>query len=670
MIEDPAPVAAFRKRLAQILLWVAFGILGFFTLVLVLGFSPQTKTATTLWSAIAAGFALAGLLLREHRLNPVLVLGTAIAGMNGALVVHENVNAAGILGTILITNLWIAVLLPTPWTLVSTGYAVTALLLFGAHFPIAIDDMNAHGSYSMILLAAYVCIPIGISLAIDTALAQVNTTVRRTTQALREREDELARRLANKATELEASRAQLTHVQRLKTVGTMASGLAHELNNILTPIRGLAELLTDGVPTEQGQRYGQRILESSIAAASITGALLTYTRQGTFQPVRSNVRLLLEAQLLPVLGRSLPSGIQIRTDLRCDASIDVDRLLFQQAITNLVFNAVDAMPNGGNITVTLATSTLPCDSAELAEELAQRSNNSSGAGSSSLMDVLTTPQPRKPSLTPIPMLQASSSGDGAMPTPNPNLTGSHRAVPQPPRTAIIAVRDEGTGIPPDVLAQIFDPFFTTKTVGAGTGLGLAMVLGAVERHGGSVIVDSVVGSGTTFTLVLPIAEEDENADASWPLKRNRGKGPVVVVITDDADLSDEAEELLEQSDCVVMVTADPRAGRLLFAEVGDKLALLVLDLDIGEQHAGRDLLLAIRELFPELPVVLLSSSPIDSSTQKLVGAGPGRALRKPFDGQLFASLVTDLLHPTKTFASAPTPLPIHPSESGPMPRAR
>ncbi|MCA9701046.1 MAG: response regulator, partial [Myxococcales bacterium] len=402
--------------------------------------------------------------------------------------------------------------------------------------------------------------------------------------------------------------------QKLKTVGTMASGLAHELNNILTPIRGHAELIAEGVSNpEQTRRYGQRILDSAAAAASITGALLTYTRQGTFQPVRSNLRQLLQGQILPVLSKSLPGNVRLKVDLARSVSVDVDRVLFQQAIANLVFNAVDAMPQGGEIVIALST------------------------GSRS------------------PTEEDEDEDDGTQ------------------RSAVITVTDTGTGIDDEHIEQIFDPFFTTKAVGSGSGLGLAMVMGTVTRHHGRVLVESVLGKGTTFTILLPLAASDDKKDGAhkpWPVLGGDSKGPVVVVLTDDQDALDEFEELLEATECAPICTSDVKGATPLLTEMGDKVDLLILDLEIENADTTR-LFKSVRELFPEMPVILLSDQPTDPTVQRMIGAGPTRSVRKPMDGRLFSAMLTDLLHPGEGYVRDFTPVPINPGAdvSGPHSRA-
>jgi signal transduction histidine kinase/CheY-like chemotaxis protein len=518
------------------------------------------------------------------------------------------VYGGSLLAGVLVALTWTGLMLPVRYNLLIAAYVPIAVHLGGAEWVFGVEDMTRPGQLSVALLFVYVAIPVGFGAAVQIMIRNSVRRLESQVRAFESRQGQLVESLRRNADELEASREQLFQAQKLKTVGTMASGLAHELNNILTPVRGLAELLVGGVGQEQAQRYGQRILDSALSASQITGALLTYTRQGTFQPVRSNVRQLLQGQILPVLSKSLPRGVWMRVDLARNVSVDVDRVLFQQCVTNLVFNAVDAMPDGGEIRIALSTSSQPC---------------------------------------------------GDDPDPKDGI----------PRSVEITVTDQGSGIEASHLDQIFDPFFTTKGVGAGTGLGLAMVQGTVERHGGRVEVDTEVGRGSKFTIRLPISDPDAMTETPWPVLAGEPKGPVVVVVTEDDDSLDEFEELLETTECSPLCTNDAKAARSLLTDMGDKISLLILDLDLKAVDANA-LFRSVREMLPELSVILISEEPMGPVIQRMIGAGPTRSVRKPVDPGLFATVLTDLLHPETTYARDFTPIPLSPGQSASRLRRR
>ena len=602
--EELVTAGTYLQRVA-IVLFVLGGIVttGFLVIDVIQPGLAAVPDASRAAIAAAAVICWAGAAL--HRRTGYLAAwssAAAIAGVHALTPIVPSSYGGAVMAPVLILLTWAGLMIRPRYNALIGLYVVVAFHLAGAQWVIGVQDMNERGQLSAALMVAYTIIPIGFGAAIQLMIRSSIRRLERRIRGFETRQSELTASLRRKADELEASRAQLLQAQKLQTVGTMASGLAHELNNILTPVRGLAELLVGGVSSDQSARYGQRILDSAVSAAQITGALLTYTRQGTFQPVRSNARQLLQGQILPVLSKSLPRGVWLRVDLARNVSIDVDRVLFQQCITNLVFNAVDAMPGGGEIQIALATSSKSCEDE-------------------------TDPK------------------DGT------------------PRSVEITVSDQGVGIPDEHITRIFDPFFTTKGVGAGTGLGLAMVQGTVERHGGSVEVESKPNQGTTFTLRFPLTDVDSSANANSPLLKGEPKGPLVIVVTEDDDALDEFEELLVTTECSPLCTTDAKAARNLLTEVGDRVSLLILDLDI-EAVDAKIMFRSVREMLPELPVVLTSEEAIGPVIQRMIGAGPTRSVRKPVDPQLFATLLTDLLHPETTYARDFTPVPVATKSAG------
>jgi signal transduction histidine kinase len=596
--------------------------------------------AWLIWLVVAAVMSWLAFVLRERGGQQVWTALITIAALN-TLLCSSEMSSSVVLAGVLVILMWSGMLLRPRHNLLLAAYGVLTMWLLGGQFVLtpsqmeldprapassgasasaAEPDPEQGRQYALPVLITFIAIPLGLGATLHLRQRNAEHSLLASIAQLQEQREELKRRLEGKSNELELSREQLFEAQKLKMVGTMAAGLAHELNNILTPIRGHAELITEGDhKIEQTRRYGQRILDSAIAAAQITQALLTYAHKDIFQPVRSNLRQLLQSTILPVLANALPGNVHLKIELARSVSVDVDRNLFQQAIVNLVFNACDAMPEGGEITVGLTTST------EAASEKAEAAEDDEDFN------------------------------------------------PETERSAIVTVSDNGTGIEDDHLRQIFDPFFTTKAVGSGSGLGLAMVMGTITRHHGRVDVESVVGKGTTFKIYLPLAVVDEKSDAPkpWPVLRGDAKGPVVVVLAEDQDALDEFEELLEAVECAPICTNDIKGATPLLTEMGDKVDLLILDLEITATD-GKRLFKTVRELFPEMPVILLSNQPTDPSMQRMITAGPTRSVRKPMDNRLVSAVLTDLLNPTEGYLRGDfTPVPITPGAdvSGPHPRA-
>lgn len=266
----------------------------------------------------------------------------------------------------------------------------------------------------------------------------------------------MAEKLAIARTELAAQHeerikaiGQLRHADRLSSVGTFASGIAHELGTPLAVVSGRANLIADGtVKGQEAVEYAESIAKQADKMAAIIRQLLDFARRGNLSVARQPLAAILKPtfDLLRPLGRK--HSVELAFDLPDDALyIEAEKTLLQQVFTNLVVNAIDAMPTGGTVTVTA-----DCE-------------------------------------TRIP--PADVGGDSR-------------------RFVCCCVHDTGEGIRPETFSKLFEPFFTTKGVGKGTGLGLAVSYGIVSEHGGWIEVDTELGMGSRFSVYLP-ASEDEGA---------------------------------------------------------------------------------------------------------------------------------------------------------------
>jgi PAS domain S-box-containing protein len=255
--------------------------------------------------------------------------------------------------------------------------------------------------------------------------------------------------LARDVTEKRQLEEQLRKAHAMEAVGRLAGGVAHDFNNILTVILGNAELLLAGAGgTSPGRELASEIVQAAGRAASLTNQLLAFSRKQLLQPALLDLNAVV-AGMGDILRRLLGDGIDLRLDLAPALSaVHADPVQLEQVVLNLVINARDAMPLGG--TVTLATQDVEVGSALAAG---------------------------RPSL-------------------------------QPGRHVRLRVRDTGSGMDEATRRRIFEPFFSTKGVGKGTGLGLSTVLGIVEQSGGTVLVESAPGAGTTFDVYLPAATAD------------------------------------------------------------------------------------------------------------------------------------------------------------------
>jgi signal transduction histidine kinase len=533
--------------------------------------------AVLAWTSAITVFCWLALASARRPISTLWIVCVAFGSMTAAVLRALDGDAPAVEPVVMVVMLWTGMLVELHWQALVGTYALLVPIALGGSYALYLDA-SVPAVFAFSTMAAAVVVPIGFTALMSLRNRSVERRLRAALAKLEDRRRALEDDLRRHAAELKASQDQLVQAQKLETVGTMAAGLAHELNNLLTPVRGFAERLAAGVSASEARKYGRRMLDSTESATSIAGALLTYTRQGRFDPVYTETRELLESQILPVLSRSLPAGVSMRVELERGVHVEVDRMLFQQCVTNLVFNAVAAMPDGGDITVTLATRPWEAD----------------------------------PSVTPDPDDFGPTSGLGCE----------------------LTVADTGSGIDPAHLDRIFDPFFTTKGVGSGTGLGLAIVQGIVARHGGHVKVETAVGEGSAFTLVLPVSAKTQ-PDAAVVADHSRA----VVVVAADQDMLDEFEELLASRGFAPICglhTGD--LEKMLAARQAPKLVVLDLDHLDPTPELGS----FIRRHLPGTPVLLLSGRAAEPPVVDAIGA-PLAVLHKPVDSDLLLRAADNLL---------------------------
>lgn len=481
----------------------------------------------------------------------------------------------------LLLNLWACALLP--WRI------SVSILMVGFLTPVIEDatyvfSFGRHdtGELNGILMAIVSVFPLGVSLALDFAKGSMKHNHARLLTAFEETRSSLEDTINDRSAALLRSQEQLFRAQKIRTAGTLAAGLAHELNNILTPARGFAELLVDHHASEQAPHYARRILDATIASTGITRALLTYTKQTPFSPENTELRTFLRTQVSPMMSQIVPDNASLEVQCPRGIFVSVDRQMFQQSITNLVLNAADATREGGAIRIAVET--------------------------------------EHPSPDPDAAHSKSDASQSVRPTGG---------------TAIIRVSDNGTGIPTDNLEQIFDPFYTTKA--HGTGLGLPTVQGIVERHGGSISVNSSP-KGTSVCIRLPMQAliaapegEVEAEDTSDQLH--------ALVLSNDVDLLDEIEALLEEAS--LRVTTHARSPGVDSREWRPhRFDVVVQDMEgfvIGSDEFGGSL----------VPRILLTDrQKHDPEALRGLSGNHVYRLRKPVDREHFMSVLTSALSST------------------------
>ena len=342
---------------------------------------------------------------------------------------------------------------------------------------------------------------------------------------------------------------QLRQAQKLEAVGQLAGGVAHDFNNLLAVIRGNAELLLMG-DTQLGDEAREclrHVMGAADRAANLTRQLLILSRKQAMQSQSLALNELI-ANLTKMLKRVLRENI--RLECRYAALlpfIQADPGMLEQVLLNLVINARDAMPKGGQLLISTERIRVP-------EACAQTNREA-----------------------------------------------------RPGEFVCLAVSDTGTGIAPEHLQRIFEPFFTTKEVGKGAGLGLATVYGIVKQHQGWVEVTSRLGEGSTFKIFLPaIPVPAEQPAAGQTEATVQGGSETILLVEDDQAVRLLTRQVLERYGYHVLEASSAREARNLWCAHREEVAVLLSDIIMAEGITGRELSEELRQDRPGLKVVFMS----------------------------------------------------------------
>jgi len=383
--------------------------------------------------------------------------------------------------------------------------------------------------------------------------------------------------------------AQFLRAQRLEGLGALAGGIAHDLNNILSPILMSTSLLRETVQSAENRRMIQTIEACAQRGADIIKQLLAFARGRPGARVPLPVRHLLN-DMDRIVRETFPRNIQSRTEAPKDLwPVLADATQIHQALMNLCVNARDAMPGGGTLTLAAANVTL----------------------------------------------------DAAFAAAIPGA--------KPGQYVCVTVADTGTGIAPEHLDRIFDPFFTTKEVGKGTGLGLPTVLGIVRGHGGFVQVSSQLHQGTTFALYLPASPEasvTETLRHEPPLPR--GHGELILLVDDEAPVREAIQRTLQEHGYEVLAAQEGQAALALFTQHRDRIRAVLTDMMMPGMD-GPALVRALRGQDARLPILGMTGLASRSSMEGLERLGLAILLSKPFvSRELLTALQTALGGPPAT----------------------
>ena len=375
--------------------------------------------------------------------------------------------------------------------------------------------------------------------------------------------------------------AQLRQSQKMESVGQLAAGVAHDINNILTVIQGHAGLLLNAVPPGADSiRSIKQISAASERAASFIRQLLTFSRKQIFRSKILDLNAVLQnlKGMLPrLIGEDITLETHCQPDLPC---IQADTGMVEQIVMNLAANSRDAMPKGGKLLIT--TSAAEIDAAYVRQH----------------------PEARVGWFV------------------------------------CLTVSDTGCGMDHQVLRRVFEPFFTTKEVGKGTGLGLATVYGVVKQHHGWIEVQSEVGVGTTFKIFLPVAGKAGDAPADPAVKSEtiQGGKETILLVEDEIGLLELVRDILQQYHYRVLIASSGVEALRIWDQSNGQVDLLLTDMVMPGGMTGGDLAAELKKRKPGLKVIYASgySSVL---TGKDFSQGNNIFLAKPYQPNQVARLI-------------------------------
>ncbi len=378
---------------------------------------------------------------------------------------------------------------------------------------------------------------------------------------------------------------QFTQSQKMQAVGQLAGGVAHDFNNLLTSMIGFCDLLLlRHRPGDPSFADIMQIKQNANRAANLVRQLLAFSRQQTLKPTVTDITDPL-SELTHLLRRLIGENIALQIVHARDLHlVRVDQGQFEQVVINLAVNARDAMPAGGRLTIRTANVTLE--------------------------------RPEQRGVETVPV------GD----------------------YVLIEVGDTGIGIPPENLGRIFEPFFSTKELGSGTGLGLSTVYGIVKQTGGFVSVDSTVGRGTTFRILLPRWKGEIAKPVETVTEARRsdttGAGTVMLVEDEDAVRLFSARALRNKGYKVIEARSGENALELLATH--PQIDVLVTDV-VMPQMDGTELIKRVREQRPTMRVICISGYAEETFRKRLDSASDVHFLPKPFTLEQLAGKVKQVI---------------------------
>ena len=385
-------------------------------------------------------------------------------------------------------------------------------------------------------------------------------------------------------TEKKKLEAQFLRAQRMDSIGTLAGGIAHDLNNMLAPVLMSLEILRMKFPDAETAKLLDTLQSSAQRGANLVRQVLSFARGVEGQHSLINpLHIIREIQ--KIAHDTFPKNITF--DLQTDQNIwtiNADPTQMHQVLLNLCVNARDAMPEGGKLSVIVKNSQI----------------------------------------------------DDTYAAMNPGL--------QPGNYVSIEVADTGSGIPADIHDKIFEPFFTTKEIGKGTGLGLSTTMAIIKSHSGSINLYSEMGKGTLFKVLLP-ANTGEYADTPPVLKVDRiprGHGELILVVDDEAAIREIVRETLENFGYQVLLATHGAEAVQFYAQRQKEIALVLTDMAMPIMD-GPATIIALRTINPLVKIIGSSGLTTNAGYSKAHGAGSRHFVPKPYTAEILLQKLKEVL---------------------------
>lgn len=381
-------------------------------------------------------------------------------------------------------------------------------------------------------------------------------------------------------TEKKSLEQQFLRAQRMESLGALASGVAHDINNVLGPITLSLALLRQKVTDEAAWKLIDMLESSASRGSGIVRQVLTFARGIEGERIELTLKHVI-GEMENIIKETFPKSIQLRLDLQKDLwTVIGDPTHLHQVLLNLCVNARDAMPSGGTLTVSAQNITL-----------------------------------------------------------DESYSRIHRDAKIGPYV-LLSVSDTGIGMPPQVREKVFEPFFTTKPLGTGSGLGLSTTIGIVRSHGGFINVYSEVGKGTDFKVYFPattasVSVKPEVEKVVLPM----GSGELILVVDDEASIREITKATLEASGYTVVTANDGTEAVALYAQRRESVALVVCDM-IMPYMDGAATVRALKKINTNVATIMVSGL---ASNQPVDEPGGSLFLQKPYTAEKLLRAIGELL---------------------------